>query len=47
MFGTDARFQYTRPDKKKIKQKRPDPISYKTTYEWRVKKGSPKFKPWN
>lgn len=46
-FGTDARFEYTRPDLKKIKQKRPDPISYNTAYGWRQKKGSPKNKPWN
>lgn len=31
-FGNDARFEYTRPDLKKIKEKRPDPISYNTLY---------------
>ena len=31
-FGTDARFEYTRPEKKKIVEKRPDPISYNTAY---------------
>ena len=30
-FGTtDARFPYTRPDKKKIKETRPSPDSYNT-----------------
>lgn len=46
-FGTDARFEYVRPNKKLIVEKRPDPISYNTAYEWRTKKGSPKNKPWN
>lgn len=42
-FGKDARFTYVRPDKKKIKEERPSPNSYKTLFEWKGK-GSPKKK---
>ena len=46
-FGSDARFPYIRPNKKKIIEKRPDPISYNTTIRWKGKKDSPKKKSWN
>lgn len=36
-FGSDTRFEYTRPNKKKIVEKRPAPSEYNTLYEWRSK----------
>ena len=41
-FGLDSKFEYTRPDKKKIVEKRPAPSSYTTTHEWKGKDVSPK-----
>jgi hypothetical protein len=46
-FGMDSRFDYTRPSKKKIVEKRPDPSSYKTTIEWKGKDVSPKKQLWD
>lgn len=46
-LGTDAKFEYTRENKKKIVEKRPDPSSYTTTFEWRSKEISPKKTIWN
>ena len=46
-FGLDAKFEYTRPEKKKIVEKRPAPSNYKTTLEWRSKDMSPKKVLWN
>ena len=40
-FGTDAKFTYTRIDKKKIKEERPSPNSYNTIIPWKGKKESP------
>ena len=36
-FGSDAKFEYTRPDKKKIKEVRPSPASYNTGINWKGK----------
>lgn len=47
LFGTDAKFEYTRDSKKKIVEKRPAPSSYTTTFEWRGKDLSPKKDLWN
>jgi hypothetical protein len=30
-FGLDSKFEYTRQQKKKVVEKRPDPSSYRTT----------------
>jgi hypothetical protein len=47
-FGTDARFESTRDDKRVIKEKRPDPNAYRTSLEWRPAKATAeKAKPWN
>jgi hypothetical protein len=45
-FGSDARFEYTRQNKKKIVEKRPDPSSYATTVDWKGKDVSPKKQLW-
>ena len=45
-FGTDARFTYTRAEKKKFKEIRPGPSSYNTIISWKGK-GSPKEKNCN
>ena len=36
-FGSDSRFEYTRPQKKKIKEIRPSPASYDLRMLWRGK----------
>ena len=46
-FGLDSKFEYTRPTKKKILEKRPDPSSYTTMMEWKGKDVSPKKNTWN
>lgn len=46
-LGTDARFEYTREQKKKILEQRPSPSNYKTTLEWKGKDVSPKKTLWN
>ena len=46
-FGSDARFEYTRAQKKKIVEKRPAPSAYNTMTEWRSKEMSPKKTLWN
>jgi len=45
-FGLDSKFEYTRAQKKKIVEKRPDPSSYRTTFEWKGKDISPKKTMW-
>ena len=47
LFGTDAKFEYTRESKKKSIEKRPAPSSYSTTIEWKGKDVSPKKTIWN
>lgn len=46
-LGTDAKFEYNRESKKKNIEKRPDPSSYTTTFEWKGKDVSPKKTSWN
>jgi hypothetical protein len=46
-LGKDAKFEYTRENKKKIVEKRPDPSSYTTTMEWKGKDVSPKKTSWS
>ena len=46
-FGTDARFEYIRPNKKTIVEKRPAPVSYRTTYDWKGKGDKPKQRTWD
>ena len=46
-FGGDARFEYTRENKKKIIETRPAPSSYRTLYDWKGKDVSPKKTIWN
>lgn len=46
-FGLDARFEYTRPNKKKIIETRPAPSTYRTTMEWKGKDVSPKKQLWD
>ena len=36
-FGVDAKFEYTRQNKKKIKEKRPAPTRYNITIDWKRK----------
>lgn len=36
-FGSDSKFEYTRPVKKKIKEVRPSPASYNTGIAWKGK----------
>ena len=46
-FGSDSRFEYTRPNKKMIIEERPAPCNYETKIEWRGKSNmSPKKKRW-
>ena len=45
-FGSDARFPYVRPNKKKIVEKRPAPSRYETKIDWKGKDISPKKKEW-
>ena len=45
-FGNDARFEYTRPDKKKIKEIRPSPNMYNTIMDWKGKKSPKNSKGW-
>lgn len=46
-LGTDARFEYTRAQKKKILEQRPSPSNYQTTIEWKGKGVSPKKTTWD
>jgi hypothetical protein len=46
MFGCDARFEYTRENKKTVVEKRPDPSSYETIINWKGKNVSPKKQFW-
>jgi hypothetical protein len=46
-FGTDAKFEYTRENKKKIIEERPDPVAHSMLYEWKGKSVSPKKIQWN
>ncbi len=46
-LGTDARFEYTREQKKKITEQRPAPSNYQTTIEWKGKDVSPKKTIWS
>ena len=36
-FGSDAKFEYTRPSKKKIIEQRPPPSAYNLVLEWKGK----------
>jgi hypothetical protein len=36
-FGSDAKFEYTRPSKKKIIEQRPAPCAYSLGLEWKGK----------
>jgi hypothetical protein len=36
-FGSDAKFEYTRPSKKKIVEERPPPCTYNLVLEWKGK----------
>ena len=36
-FGSDAKFEYTRPNKKKILEKRPAPCDHEMVLEWKGK----------
>lgn len=36
-FGSDAKFEYTRPSKKKIVEVRPQPTAYNLVLEWKGK----------
>lgn len=36
-FGSDAKFEYTRPSKKKIIEQRPTPSTYDLRLEWKGK----------
>lgn len=46
-FGSDSRFPYLRPEKKKIKEVRPSPASYNTITTWRGKGMKSKDKLWH
>ena len=46
-FGTCERFDYSKVEKKKIKEVRPSPSTYNTIMQWRAKSLGPKFKPWD
>lgn len=37
-FGSDSKFEYTRPSKKKIIETRPAPCAYNMVLEWKGKK---------
>jgi hypothetical protein len=45
-FGSDARFEYVRTNKRKIAEVRPTPCTYNTRIDWKDKKTSPKKKEW-
>ena len=36
-FGSDSKFEYTRPNKKKILEKRPAPCDHEMVLEWKGK----------
>lgn len=46
-FGSDSKFEYTRPSKKKIKEIRPSPASYSTIISWRSKGEKRNSKDWS
>lgn len=45
-FGTDAKFEYCRPSKKKIVETRPTPTKYDLSIPWKGKADSTKNKGW-
>jgi hypothetical protein len=46
-FGTDAKFEYTRENKKAIIEKRADLLAHAQVFEWKGKSVSPKKILWN
>ena len=46
-FGSDTKFPYMRPDKKKIKEVRPSPASYETGVIWKGKNYKSDSKQWH
>ena len=45
-FGSDAKFEYTRPSKKKIVEKRPAPCDHEIMLEWKGKNMEMRGKNW-
>lgn len=46
-FGTDAKFEYCRPNKKKIIETRPDMTKYDLSITWKGKKDETRRRGWN
>jgi hypothetical protein len=45
-FGSDAKFEYTRPSKKKIIEERPAPCAHNLVLEWKGKNMEVKSNNW-